>query len=254
MGQGYAKNLHFCRTLGREWRTAFAFSPMPKGSLSVEAEGAKQLLSYFKGSLEPDILFGHSTGAVLALSLARFLPSVQKLVLLAPAPMPGMIIPAYLQARMLLNPLQYLLPSLLGKEFSLTRADTCGLMLNMMKSWDQNESLPFCGKPWSGAIVREMMLSPFSSSFDWAGLEGKEIHVISGGANKMIQPWFAKKVGQHIADQAGVTVHYREIPNADHTLMCGDNASFAFHCIFQRIDVRPPYRDEIDLACDMSYC
>lgn len=251
MGQGCLSEFYHCPTLGREWKTAFNFMPMPFKSLDEKSQKMRGYLRYLR-YIRPDIIFGHSSGSAVALTLAKLLPSVEKLVLLAPSPMPGMSVPGYLQLRMLRSPRQYLWPVLNGQPFHLTGEDNRSLLLNTMNEWEQNKTIPFCGNPWSGSVIREMMFSSLSNSFDWSGLEDKEVFVFGGGADKMITSAFTKKVGQHIADKACVGVQYCEIPNAQHLLMCGFDTSFNLHQVFRKVDIRVPSLSEIEMVVRQS--
>ncbi len=243
LGQGSCvSNFYSCPTLEEGCRTAFRFLNMPS-STKMEYRLMKQYLRLLREK-KPSTVFGHSSGAVTAVTLARFLPSVKKLVLLAPAPMPGMPIPWYLQKRMLQSPLVYLLPTLLGKSFLLSKQDINGLMINTMDPMNASLTLPYCNKEWLGSVVREMAISPIRY-FDWRGLENVEIHVICGSEDRMIMPSFARKVGNLITEKVGHQVLIEEIPGADHMLMCGDKAKGYFKRIFEKVNLSLPTARQI---------
>lgn len=176
--------------------------------------------------IDPSIVFGHSAGAITAAFMAAELKRVKTLVLISPAPMPGMLIPHHLQLKMLRHP-EYLWQAMFGQDFEISYADTAKLMLNCMDAEEQFKTTRHLTK-WSGKIVRDMLFS----QLNWSALkqlrqklQGTRVVVVGGEHDNMIHPYFSHIVSEKLGG------HYYELAGAQHLMMLGKYSSHHLYMI-----------------------
>ncbi len=183
------------------WHDDFHFVPLTDGRMEQQVEGLHVPTC---PPINSEVVCGHSAGATKALHFAIQNPSVKTVILLCPAPLPGMRIPMYLQLRITRKAFKYLPPILREKEFMLDDHDTRDLMLNELPGGTILHLAKTMG-PWQGSVVREMMVSGFKGLLrrnrpNWRKLlQGKNIIVLAADKDRMIRPEFARKVAQTLS-------------------------------------------------------
>lgn len=205
--------------LGEDWKEKFNFHQTPDINLDRFAT------DFAEQHVDIETVYGHSLGAITAIKVAMSSESIRKVVLLAPAPMPTMHFPLYLQKHMLLfaakDPIEFS-KMMLGMQFTPPIEIRRFALLSGLGPDEIKTSIENGGK-WYGSHIRGSILSALGGliglcRFKHEKLRCKEIIVITGDSDNMIRPGFSLKVAKMLGAK-----HY-VLSDSGHMVMLGEKA------------------------------